>query len=86
MPVQIQSAGIVEPQKLRCYNRIMTNQLFSFTSLNNDELLREVKALARRERIATARLIASLAELDARRLYLGEGFPSMFAYCTQVLQ
>jgi hypothetical protein len=67
MPVQIQSAGIVEPQKLRCYNGIMTNQLFSFTSLNNE-------------------LIASLAELDARRLYLGEGFPSMFAYCTQVLQ
>ena len=24
-------------------------------------------------------------EFDARRLYLGEGYPSLFAYCTQVL-
>jgi hypothetical protein len=44
-----------------------------------------VKTLAADERQATARLIAGLAELDARRLYLGEGCPSLFAYCTQVL-
>jgi hypothetical protein len=30
-------------------------------------------------------LIASLAELDARRLYLAEGRSSLFTYCTQVL-
>jgi hypothetical protein len=28
---------------------------------------------------------AHLGELDARRLFLGEGFPSLFAYCTDVL-
>jgi hypothetical protein len=27
----------------------------------------------------------ALGELDARRLYLGEGCSSLFAYCTQVL-
>lgn len=30
-------------------------------------------------------LIASLAEFDARRLYLGQGCSSLFTYCTQVL-
>ena len=30
-------------------------------------------------------LIALLGELDARRLYLGEGFSSLFTYCTQAL-
>ena len=29
--------------------------------------------------------LALLAEVDARRLYLGEGCSSLFTYCTQVL-
>jgi hypothetical protein len=29
--------------------------------------------------------VASLAELDERRLYLGEGYSSLFTYCTQAL-
>ena len=33
------------------------------------------------ERQATARLLASLGELDVRRLYLPQGFHSLFAYC-----
>lgn len=53
--------------------------------LSNRELLAEVKSLAARERDATAALVASLAELDERRLYLGEGYSSLFTYCTQVL-
>jgi hypothetical protein len=53
--------------------------------LSDRELLSEVKRLARDERQATARLIAALAELDARRLYLGEGCSSLFTYCTQIL-
>jgi hypothetical protein len=53
--------------------------------LGDRELLARVKRLAECERVATAELVASLAELDARRLYLGEGCSSMFTYCTQVL-
>src|SRR4026209_2619557 len=53
--------------------------------LSDDELLAEVKRLAEHERVATADLVATLAELDARRLYLGEGCSSLFSYCTQVL-
>jgi len=42
--------------------------------------------LAANERQATALLIAHLAELDARRLYLAEGYSSLFTYCTAVLR
>jgi hypothetical protein len=44
-----------------------------------------VKSLARCERDATASLIAHLAELDARHLFLGAGFSSLFTYCCEVL-
>lgn len=53
--------------------------------LSNEELLAEIKSLAARERHATAALVASLTELDERRLYLGEGYSSLFTYCTQAL-
>ena len=64
---------------------LMAQSSRSIADLTDAQLLDEVKALAAGERTATVRLIASLAELDARRLYLGEGFPSLFAYCTQCL-
>ena len=50
--------------------------------LSDDELLKEVARLAGAERSATARLIVALAEIDARRLYLGQGCSSLFVYCT----
>jgi hypothetical protein len=55
------------------------------TQLSNDELLTRLRHLAEREREATATLIAHLAELDQRRLYLAEGYSSLFSYCTEVL-
>jgi hypothetical protein len=55
-------------------------------ALSNEELLRRVEALAAREREATAELVAHLAELDTRRLYLAEGFASLFSYCTDALR
>jgi hypothetical protein len=54
--------------------------------LSDRALIDAVKAAAAHERGATARLIALLAELDARRLYLGEGCSSLFTYCTQALR
>jgi hypothetical protein len=53
--------------------------------LSDAELLAAVARLARSEREATTSLVSHIAELDARRLYLGEGFSSMFAYCTGAL-
>jgi hypothetical protein len=54
-------------------------------TLSDAELLSTVKRLAANERHATVQLVAHLAEVDARRLYLGEGCSSLFTYCTQVL-
>jgi 5-methylcytosine-specific restriction endonuclease McrA len=57
----------------------------SFSLLADEQLLERVQTLAGDERRATVALIAALAELDGRRLYLREGFSSLFTYCTQVL-
>jgi hypothetical protein len=57
----------------------------AFSSLSDRDLLSALQRLSGDERRATAALIAALAELDARRLYLGEGYSSLFTYCTQVL-
>jgi hypothetical protein len=56
------------------------------SQLSDSELIAEVAHLAGSERQATVALIAHLAELDARRLHLRAGFPSLFVYCTQVLR
>ena len=53
--------------------------------LSNEALIAEIAAAAGCERHATARLVALLAELDARRLYLEAGCASLFTYCTDVL-
>ena len=55
-------------------------------NLSDQELLAEVKIAATHERAATVRLVALLAQLDERRLYLGEGCSSLFTYCTRILR
>jgi len=59
--------------------------LSAVASLSDTALLEHVGSLATLERRTTAELVASLAELDTRRLYLGAGCSSLFTYCTQVL-
>jgi hypothetical protein len=54
--------------------------------LSDRALLDATARAAGAERQTTVALISLLAELDARRLYLGEGFSSLFTYCTQVLR
>ena len=63
-----------------------TTTLSSPANLSDQDLLARTMQLAANERQATALLIAHLAELDARRLYLAEGFSSLFTYCIQVLR
>ena len=53
--------------------RSMTNEPPTNARLSDAELLDEIKRLTANERQATARLIAALGELDARRLYLERG-------------
>src|SRR5689334_18709367 len=57
----------------------------SIATMSDSELLSATSRLVSDERRTTAELLVLLAELDARRLYLGEGCSSLFAYCTQVL-
>ena len=63
----------------------MTSPIQSFAHLSDDELLATVQRLATTECRATAALVRSLMELDVRRLYLGQGYSSLFTYCTQAL-
>jgi hypothetical protein len=56
-----------------------------FDRLSDEELVATVKQLASREREATAELVRSLMEVDARRLYLRYGCPSLYMWCTDVI-
>jgi Integrase core domain len=73
-------------QKLRCYTGFMNIELLAHAALSDDELLAEVVKLAASERTATVCLIAALAEVDSRRLYLGQGCSSLFVYCTSIVR
>ena len=54
--------------------------LESLRRLTDAELVARVEALARRERGATALLVAHLAELDTRDVHLRAGYSSLFTY------
>ena len=58
----------------------------SFSRASDRDLLRQLASLAVQERTATSDLIACIAEVDARRLYVPAGYPSMHAYCVQELR
>jgi hypothetical protein len=54
----------------------------SLDRLSDGDLVVQVVRLAHQECRATAELIAALVEFDARKLYLAEGYASLFSYCT----
>ena len=55
--------------------------------LSDAELDVAVKSLAGQERGTTGELVAHLAELDSRPgVYAGQGYGSLFSYCTQALR
>jgi hypothetical protein len=56
------------------------------THLSDEQLLHDLTSLVARERALTAALLAHLAEVDARRLYVPAGYPSMYAYCVGELK
>jgi 5-methylcytosine-specific restriction endonuclease McrA len=64
----------------------MDKALDPLSKLSDREVVSEVKRLARVEAQSTADLVAMLAVFDARKLYLGEGCSSVYAYCTRVLK
>jgi hypothetical protein len=65
---------------------VVNARLAAAAALSDAALLSQVCSLAARERAAIADLVAHLAEFDARKLYRGEGFSSLFVYCTSALR
>ncbi len=55
----------------------------SLHHLEKDQLLQDFSALVERDRRDTATMLAYVAEIDRRRLYLEHACPSMFAFCTK---
>src|SRR5437867_2932282 len=59
---------------------------YSLSHLSDSALLRDLAALVAHDRATTAVLLAHVAEVDERRLYLPAAYPSMYAYCVGELR
>src|SRR6266536_4913795 len=59
---------------------------YSLSHLSARVLLRDLAALVAQDRTTTAALLAHIAEVDARQLYLPAAYPSMYAYCVGELR
>ncbi|MGH7724298.1 MAG: HNH endonuclease [Candidatus Eiseniibacteriota bacterium] len=58
---------------------------YALTHLSDEVLLRNLNELVARDRLTTTELLACLAEVDARRLYVPAGYTSMHAFCVDGL-
>src|SRR2546425_3665525 len=58
---------------------------YSLSHVSDRDLLRNLACLVAKDRNTTAELLAHIAEVDPRRLYVPAGFPSMFLYCVHEL-
>jgi len=58
----------------------------AFSHLANQALLRRLEEEAAHQCVSDATLLALIAEVDLRRLYLPEGYASMCAYCVHKLR
>ena len=59
---------------------------YSLSHLADHVLLRELAVLVTQDRVTTAALLAHLAEVDDRKLYLPAAHASMYSYCVRVLR
>ena len=54
---------------------------YSRAHLSDESLIRVLFARVAQDRTTTALLLADLAEVDARKLYLASAYSSMYGYC-----
>ena len=59
---------------------------YSLSHLSDPTLLHELRSLVAQDRATTAAMLAHLAEVDARKLYLPAAHPSMYSYCVNELR
>ncbi len=64
---------------------VLIMSTYSLTHLSDQTLLADLAVLVAADRQTTAALLAHIAEVDARGLYLPAACASMHAYCTRVL-
>jgi hypothetical protein len=76
--------GDCKARKNACYGNEMGND-YRLVGVKNSELLAGLSELVQRGNEITGGVLAHLAELEERMLHLELGFPSLFAYCVQVL-
>lgn len=62
------------------------NIIPAFKTFSDTRLIDEIPRLVASESVATAVVVAGLAEFDARRLWLPLGYSSLFTYCVQHLK
>jgi 5-methylcytosine-specific restriction endonuclease McrA len=55
-------------------------------TLSDSALLKRLNVLAEKERATTLEILLHLNEVDRRRLYLTQGYSSLFSYCTEHLK
>jgi hypothetical protein len=55
------------------------------TRLGDGKLVQCLESLVEKERVTMSDLLAHVAEVDLRRLYVPAGYPSMFEYCVREL-
>jgi hypothetical protein len=58
----------------------------AFSHLGNQALLRRLEEELAHQHLSTATLLALIAEVDERLLYLPAGYPSMYSYCVHELR
>jgi len=61
----------------------MSSSNSALESLSSADLLTATRDLVGKSRGVEADLLIHLGEIDQRRIYLEQAFPSMFAFCVQ---
>src|SRR5687768_1627837 len=77
------SAARLQPAKMAMV--VTSSMTTKLSDIADDVLLSNIKALVKSGRAVTAELLLHLGEVDARRLYLGLAYPSLFAWCVGAL-
>ena len=63
--------------------RFPMEKITEISKLKDKELVEQFGVLVRGEKEATASVVAHLSEIDRRKLYAAEGYPSLFSYCVE---
>jgi len=72
---------VSSPRMLATSGVAMSASKYSLAHLAAEVLLSELPKLVARDRATLAEILAHIAEVDSRRLYVPAAYPSMVAYC-----